>query len=93
MAGGRMDGAGRVVEELVHEVRRELPETTIHVRDGGPVVSLHLEDGAGRVVEELVHEVRRELPETTIHVRDGGPVVSLHLGVGSVSLAWRNFAE
>lgn len=44
-------------------------------------------------VEELVHEVRRELPKTTIHVRDGGPIVSLHLGVGSVSLAWRNFAE
>ncbi len=48
---------------------------------------------AHEATDEVVHCVQRELPGTNIHVRDGGPVVSLHLGVGSVSLAWRNYAE
>lgn len=48
---------------------------------------------AQEATDEVVHCIRREMPGTTIHVRDGGPVVSLHLGVGSVSLAWHDFAE
>ena len=69
---------------LIAEIPEEARKNSVTVTGYGE---------AHEAVEELVHEVRRELPETTIHVRDGGPVVSLHLGVGSVSLAWRNFAE